>query len=159
MRLAQALLDRAHEVLAEPLEDEIRDALDLAERIEVRRLGSADLEQGAIPEDLEGRAIDVARAKIAQEVELAEDRELRRLEASRALDPEVAELVEFTVGPAPPAEGLELVHRPVEAFRLLELLFKSLRELDQVEHVRCGIAELLFGQGSAGPVRALLVLG
>jgi hypothetical protein len=109
--LAKPLLHGRHEILAEPLQDQISDALDLREGIEVGGLLASDLEQRSIAEHLEGRAVDLPRALVTQQEELAQDREGDGIEGARAGDPQIAELVELAVGPASTAQGLEIVLR------------------------------------------------
>jgi hypothetical protein len=118
-----------------------------------------DLDQRAVAEHLERRAIHLPRAAIAHEVELAQHRQRLRIELARALDAQVAELVELAIGPAPPAQRLELLLRPAVALRVLELAPEPLGERQQIQHVGRRIAHLLLRERAARPVGALLVLG
>ena len=66
------------------------------------------------------------RSRVAQQVELAQDREPLRIEPPGALDAQVAQLVELALGPLAGAERLELLLCPAPALRLAQLLAELL---------------------------------
>src|SRR5262249_61333445 len=109
-----ARLRRRERVAAEPAQQEVGDALDLGELGELARLALGDREPRAVANHLEGRAVELLRAEVAHATELAQHREASRVEVARALDAQVAILVEVSLGPGALRQCLELLLCPGE---------------------------------------------
>jgi len=149
---------RGQHVAAEPPQDQLGDPLDLAQLFQRLRLAFCDLQQRAVAEHLEGRAVDLPRARVAHQEQLAQHGEGGLLHAPRALDLEIAELVELPIRPLAARQRLELLVGPGAAPGLRELARERLCQPDQVLDVGRGVGELRRREGAHGPVGALLVL-
>jgi hypothetical protein len=146
-----AARDRLDDRLAAAVQRRVVEAADLAQAVDRLRAALGDLHQRGVVQHRGHRAVAGPRRLLAPLDELAGDRALvgvQRVDARQLAedDVEVAAVVDLL-------ERAALLAGPVQAAELGEPVLQGGGDLEQVQDVLAGVAELLLGERAVVPAR------